>query len=69
MALRGEPIEVEPRGVGDCICVGDVARGISTVLDAPAPSHRVYNPARGVKVSLDELIAAFREAYSDVRFV
>ena len=69
MALRGEPIEVEPRGIGDCIYVGDVARGISAVLDAPALSHRVYNLARGVRVSLDELIAAFREAYPNVRFV
>ena len=68
-AVRGEPIEVAPRGSMNHTYVLDTAAGICTVLDAPALPHKVYNNSRGHDTSVDELVDALRQAYPDVKYV
>ena len=68
-ATRGEPIEAVAQGRMDFTYVSDIAEGIVTALDSPELSHSVYNLNRGVHVSLDELVSAFRQAYPSVEFV
>ena len=68
-AVRGEPIPLVPQGRLDFTYILDIAEGICTVLDAPALPHQLYNIASGARVSLDELVAAFREAIPNVKFV
>lgn len=66
--VRDEPIEPESDGGWDFTYVVDIAAGIRTVLDAPNLSHQAYNLSRGINVSPDELMNAFKEAFPDVRF-
>jgi len=61
-AVRGETIDAETEGYWDFTYVLDIAAGIRTVLDAPSLTHEVYNLNRGVQVSAQELVSAFREA-------
>ena len=60
--IRGEPIAVSDRGLGrDFTYVADIAAGISSVLDAPSPSHFAYNVSSGRWVSLGDIIDALQE--------
>ena len=69
-AVRGELIDVVPPSArGIYTYVQDIAAGISTVLDSPTLPHHQYNLSRGVRTTLAQLIAAFREAYPEVNFV
>ncbi len=67
--VRGEPIYV-PEGTqgGDWMFVTDKAEAIRTVLDAPALNHNVYNITQGRPLSLEELMAAFRDVEPGVEF-
>ena len=67
--MRGEPIEVTARACGDFTYVLDIAEGIRTVLDAPSLPHRTYSDTRGGFSTAEEVVAAFREACPDVKFV
>ena len=50
------------RGLGrDFTYVADIAAGISSVLDAPSPSHFAYNVSSGRWVSLGDIIDALQE--------
>ena len=61
-AVRGETINAETEDYWDFTYVLDIAAGIRTVLDAPSLTHEAYNLNRGVQVSAQELVSAFREA-------
>ena len=68
-AMRGEPIEVTSRACGDFTYVLDIAEGIRTVLDAPSLPHRTYSDTRGGFSTVEEVVAAFREACPEATFV
>ena len=68
-AVRGEPIEVQAMPPGDYTYVMDIAHGLRTVLDAASLPHSLYNLSRPTGTSANRLVAAFREAYPDAKFV
>ena len=69
-AVRGEPIQVQPRpSSGDLTYALDIAGGLAALLDAPALNHSVYNVSRGIMVTLGELVEAFREAVPGIQFI
>ena len=69
MAVRGEPIEVDPMDLDDVTYVMDIAHGLRTVLDAATLPNRLYNLATPVNTPTSQLVAAFLEAYPDAKFV
>jgi nucleoside-diphosphate-sugar epimerase len=68
--VRGEPIAVSDRSLGrDYTYVADIAGGICSVLDAPNPSHFVYNVSSGRLVTLGDIIDTLKELRPGVRVV
>jgi nucleoside-diphosphate-sugar epimerase len=68
--VRGEPIAVSDRQLGrDYTYVADIAGGICSVLDAPNPSHFVYNVSAGRWVSLGDIIDTLKELRPDIQVV
>ncbi len=68
--VRGEPIAVSDRTLGrDYSYVADIAGGICSVLDAPNPSHFVYNVSSGRWVSLGDIIDTLKELRPGIEVV
>ncbi len=68
--VRGELIAVSDRHLGrDYTYVADIAGGICSVLDAPNPSHFVYNVSSGRWVSLGDIIDTLKELRPGIRVV
>lgn len=68
--VRGEPISVSDRTLGrDYTYVADIAGGICSVLDAPNPSHFVYNVSSGRWVSLGDIIDTLKELRPGIQVV
>jgi len=68
--VRGEPIAVSDRQLGrDFTYVADIAGGICNVLDAPNPSHFVYNVSSGRWVSLGDIIDTLKELRPGIEVV
>ena len=68
--VRGEPIAVSDRSLGrDYTYVTDIAAGICSVLDAPNPSHFVYNVSSGRWVALGDIIDALTELRPGIQVV
>lgn len=68
--VRGEPIAVSDRTLGrDYTYVADIAGGICSVLDAPNPSHFVYNVSSGRWVSLGDIIDTLKELRPGIQVV
>ena len=68
--VRGEPIAVSDRTLGrDFTYVADIAGGICSVLDAPNPSHFVYNISTGRWVSVGDIIDALKALRPDIQVV
>ena len=47
----------------------DLAAGIIGLLDAPWLNHSFYNVSRGIMVTMDQIVEAFRQAVPDVQFI
>jgi nucleoside-diphosphate-sugar epimerase len=68
--VRGEDIAVSDRSGGrDYTYVADIAGGISSVLDAPNPSHFAYNVSNGHWISVGDIIDALSELRPGIRVV
>ena len=68
--VRGEPIAVRDRSMGrDYTYVADIAAGICSVLDAPNPSHFVYNVSSGRWLDLGDIIDALTELRPGIQVV
>ena len=68
--VRGEPIVVSDRKQGrDYTYVTDIAGGICSVLEAPNPSHFVYNISAGRWVSVGEIIDTLKELRPGIEVV
>lgn len=68
--VRGEPIVVGDHTPGrDFTYVADIAGGICSVLDAPNPSHFVYNISTGRWVSLGDIINTLKQLRPDIQVV
>jgi len=68
--VRGEDIAISDRSGGrDYTYVADIAGGISSVLDAPNPSHFAYNVSNGHWISVGDIIDALSELRPGIRVV
>jgi len=69
-AIRGEPIKIEPRrSSGDMTYALDLAAGLIALLDAPKLNHSFYNVSRGIMVTQNEIVEAFRSAVPGIEFL
>ncbi len=68
--VRGEDIAISDRSGGrDHTYVADIAGGISSVLDAPNPTHFAYNVSNGYWVNVGDIIDALSELRPGIRVV
>lgn len=60
-ALHGEPLRVNDGNLRDFTHVGDVVRGITLALDAPAANGRTYNIATGTATTIETLARVVKD--------